>query len=565
MNFLSKLSLKSITAVLALGIVPLGFSQIPEDDLESIFSRLNGDDFDARYAARMDLQDHVSKATEPGNDAQQSIVEAQLLERLDSEELLTTKLWLLRQLSSIGSSASLATLEKLQQSENAILADAARMATERNPDSQGFESQMATELSDDPRQLEKLAKNDPNRSVRSAAFSKLATKNPKIAADLLIQALSSEDNRSAPDFIRIAMKSSSARLYKTTLESLLESDASNQVAIIGALKSGPSSKIEKMLLRLLPTENTSLEIQIVDALGRVGSSKSLEALLPRISAKDRDLREAASDALARIDDPRIDRQLKRDTRNGDLEDRVKALEALSIRASSGVSELVNSLAADTSLDPDLREEAIAAMELVGNVESLPILVKIVIDEAESGLRRDAQRTLKRMTLRIADPDAAWAAFDAGFKASASDVDTQLALMLVSDSAPTEEAIEFLKEAWNGGDARIQKMVLRVLPTWRNWQGGFALLDLSDMAGDEAKLREQCFKGVGKLILGSDATFPIEGKFELSGVALKKARTPEERKAVITGFRYSTWRERVHVTYNDVDPELRDAVLEYAIN
>ncbi len=556
MNTLSNITVRSLGCALLLAAMPLAFGQISDAKLDSIFGRLNGDNYDARYAARMDLQDEVSAASAPGNEAQQPIVEEQLLERLASEELLTTKLWLLRQLESIGSEASLPALKALLEADNAELAKGAQMAIDRISPPAAVPPSSFADLT--VPELGEKAKNGADRSERFMAFSLLAKRDAKRAAEVLAAA-----EGSAPDFIRVAMVGTSSSLRRQALAQLKDAGIEAQIVIMGALQQGGKASVEKTVLGLLDSDNETLELQAIEALGRIGSVRSLPALLSRIESGSRDTRDAAADALAMIRDRRIDSKLRKTLKNGSGEDRILALKALSLRASPGVNKLVNAYAADASLDIDLREEAISNMELVGDVDSFPILIDIVLNEKESGLRRDAQKTLKRMSLRLADPDAAWAAFAAGFAASEGDVDTQLALLLVSDSAPSKDAIAYLKSAWSSGDARIQKMVLRVLPTWRNWDAGFALLDLAKAEGDNPKLRAQCFSGIGKLILGSDATFPLEVKFDLAAAALEQAKNAEERESVITGFRYSTWRERVHVTYEDVDPELKKAVLEYA--
>ncbi len=552
----SKLTVRAFAAGLALAMLPFGFAQISDSNLESIFQRLNGDDYDARYAARMDLQREVSVATAPGNEAQQPLVEAQLLERLQSEELLTTKLWILRQLESIGSEKSLTVLEGLLTTEDVHLVNGAKMAIERISPSPVPAPLFLKDAS--VAELTELARTSENRSERFMAFSLLAKKKAKVAAVLMAEA-----DKSAPDFIRAAMLSSNRGLQKKAMALLASSSVDKQIVIMGALQRGAPASAEKTLLGLLGSENETLELQTIEALGRVGSVKSLDALLSRIDSKSRDVRDAAADALAMIPDTKVDSNLRAMLESGAVEEQVLALKALSLRASPGVNKLVNTYAADDSVNNELREEAISNMELVGDVDSFPILVNIVINGKKSGLRKDAQKTLKRMSLRLADPEAAWASFADGFKASEGDIDTQLALMLVCDSAPSKDAIAYLKSAWDSGDARIQKMVLRVLPTWRNWDAGFALLDMANAAGDDAKLRGECYKGIGKLILGSDATFPMQVKFDLAAAALEKAQSQEERESVITGFRYSTWRERVHVTYNEVDPDLKVAVLEYA--
>ncbi|MBK1875837.1 HEAT repeat domain-containing protein [Pelagicoccus mobilis] len=557
MNFTSKSSLKTITASLALLVMPLGYSQIPDSELDSIFTRLNGDDFDARYEARMDLQNQVSEATKPGNESQQPLVEQQLLERLEKEPLLTTKLWILRQLSSIGSEASLPALEKLAASSDAKLADGARMAINRITPVPSAEGGLY--LGFDVDELATLASTDDSRAVRNAAFAKLAAIDSRKAISVMKEALESDSSSSA-DFLKAAMVADSRSLNKAALAELASGKVQNQIVILGALEGRASSKLEKQLIALLDTENETLKLQTVEALGRVGTVKSLEPVLELTNSKDRDLSTAAADTLASISDKRIDSSLLKAAKKGSVEDRITALNALSYRASAGVTELVNEMAADDSLDEDLREAAIESMESVGDLASLPILVDIVVSE-ESGLRKDAQKTLKRMTLRTNDPAAAWNAFSDGLKASENDSSAKLALMLVLDSAPSKEAIEYLNNEWKSGDAEVQKTILKVLPSWRNWDGGYLLLDLAKQAGDDQKIAGQCIRGIGRIILGSDSSFPIRDKYKLANQALDLTDDASVRSSILNSFRDPTWQDKRFVENNEVNPEIKAKVLE----
>lgn len=555
MNFQTILSPKTLTASMALLVMPLGYSQIPESELESIFERLNGSDYDVRYEARMDLQDHVSEATKPGNEPEIEQVEQQLLSRLQSEPLLTTRLWILRQLSSIGSERSIQPLTELSKSGNEKLADGARMALSRIVPAPSAEKGLY--LSSDPDELERLAVRGENRSVRYAAFQKLVELNAKQAAQLLGEAVAS-DSPSATDFLKIAISADSRRLQKEALSRLSEAEVKHQIVILGGLESRVSGKIEKQLISLLESDNDTLKVQTVEALGRVGTVRSLAPVLSLANSRDKDLSSAAIDTLASIPDRRIDSKLLRAAKKGSVDDRITALNALSFRAPEGVTELVNQMASNSTLDQKLREAAIESMESVGDLNSLPVLVNIVV-EGDSGLRRDAQRTLKRMTLRTNDAEAAWAAFSDGFDASSGNKDARLALMLVLDSAPSSAAIDYLRTAWESGDDELQKTVLKVLPAWRNWDGAYLLLDLAKVAGGDEKLANNCLKGIARVILGSDSSFPIPDKYKLANAALQMTDDPSTRNAILNGFRNASWQDLRYIGKNEVDPEIKAKV------
>lgn len=568
-HFLSLLS-----AVLLLSVCGLN-AQIPESSLASIFERLNGDDFDARYAARIELQDFVTAASAPDAEpSNRAAVESQLLSRLESEPLLTTKLWIVRQLAHLGGPDTVAALTDLLANEDPHITDAARATLLDMPEEVASEAVSTSKIETNsplketllPAKVSKsklvaISTEDSNPSVRTDAFARLVDSYPRKAKSVLVKSLQDEADVSQVDFLATAAASPNKSLRAFVIDFLPEATDFQKAAILANIDSDyPKKKTETVISETDANSNDFLETQLFAALGKVGSIASLDRLLAGIGSRSKTTSEAASDALASIKDPRIDLKLQELTETGSVEEKELAIQAMAIRAIPGTSERITELAVDKQLEKDIREAAIKALETVGTVESLKALISIIVDPSDKPLRRDAQRTLKRMSLRLADPQAAWAAFSDGFQTVDTGDEQYLALILVLDAAPTKEAIGFLTNEFKPGDAKTRSTIMKVLPNWRNWESGYALLDIAKAFESE---RSKAFDGVGKLILGSDLNFPIEGKFALANEALKAAKSDAERQAVINGFRYSTWRERVHVEYNPVDPDLKAAVLEFA--
>lgn len=568
-HFLAK---PSSLLALAIALAGTANAQIPEDALDSIFDRLNGNDYGARYDARIELQDYVAEASSPdANKKQTAVVESQLLDYLKTEPLLTTKIWILRQLALVGSEKSVPVIESYLNSKNEHLAVAAESVLAEMPVAAAQEALPAAEVPEETlpllpedqnkSELEEIAKNGSNRTVRFEAFAELLDASTGKAKDLLFQVLEEGPVESQVDFIDAALESGNKGIKKQLLRYLDGAPESHKIVILDALDSS-DSRMESKLLAMFEDDNENLNTTIYSALGKVGSHKSLDVLLEGIDSRSRSISDAAADALARIEDKKIDRSLKRMFKSGTEDEKIMALQAMSVRAVSGTSELLTEIASDGSETDNVRKEAIEGLEVVGTIETLPILIAIVTNPDDQKIQRSAQRAIKRMTLRLADPDAAWAAFKEGLDSVAFGSDEQIALLRILDSAPTEEAIDYLVDSYGQGDEKVRATVMRVLPVWRNWDGGEAMLDI---ATSQADARKDGFSGVGKLILGSNLTYPIKGKFALAGKALSLANSPEERNSVIEGFRYSTWRERVWVEEREVDPELREAVLNYAVD
>lgn len=635
----------SLALAAALLVAPLGFSQIASSEYSGLIDSLEGRDFDARYAARMSLQDHVSQASAPGNAEQMAAVEAQILDTLKTEVADTTKVWLMRQLCSIGSDASIDTLSSLLATASYPVADMARMTLEVNPSPRAtdvlvkrlgmeknprqiigllnslaqrdaasaanafakqlnnadadvaahaamllgeIEADSARETLADAKEgapsvvgqsielalvdsetdiahLSTLAQGASNPSLRVAAFKRVLALNIKKANTLLGEILAADSDESAEAFLRAALDTGNRAIEKTVLTQLASLTAGEQEAVLGTFKGKPSKKLENLALELAKSGNEQLTLQAIEALGRIGSINSLPFLLETLGSRDRDLRETAAYAISSINDKRIDRDLLKAAASGENDTRILALSALRFRPGDKALALAESIAGNCELDTKLREAALDAIEQIGTTGSFKLLVDLIVSADDKIILKSAQSTIKRLTLRAEDPEAAWNAFQAGLETAKGDPAATNALLRVLDSASSPQAIAYLEEAWQSGNAGIQETILRVLPIWRNWDGGYALLDIATSENATPELKDKCFAAIGRLILGSDMSYSFDGKFQLAAAALENADTAAQRTDVINGFRYSTWRERIHVTYNEVDPDLKEAVLKFAIN
>jgi len=622
--------------VSALSCLNSGYGKLENSDLAEIVATLQGSDYDARFKARMTLQDHVSEASSPGNEAVRAEIEAKLVSLLEADFPTTTRLWLIRQLNSIGSEASVNSLAALLGDGNVHIADGARMALQMNTSSRataaliaglgkasgserviGFLSSLSQrggksaiaaivpylsngdldiataavtalkELKADdaletfyPRApksakalvelallerttdfgfCKELAKNGGNSAVQVAAFRRSIALSSGKASKLFASLVSSSRQKTRSALLRAALLSGKSNVARAGLALIEESDPAQQAVIVASLGSiGPSRNSEKAILALGETENEALKLQVIEALGEVGGVSSLPWLMEALELRSRDLSGAAAHAIASLGDQRVDRKLMASAADGEDGDRIAAINVLSYRNSDGAAALVNQIAAgDASVA--VREQAVEAMERIGDGDSLKVLVDLIVGE-EGTLRKVAQKTLKRVSSRMGDPDTVWSAMREGFEAANGDGKAKNALLLVSDSAPTPGAIDFFRSEWSVGGKTVRRDLLRVLPGWKNWDGGFLMLEFAKGEGLSDSLRDACFSGIGRLILSSNANASTNVKFDLANKSLAIAETEKQRQAILSGFRNASSRDVKFAKGGDVDPALKKLLL-----
>lgn len=636
--FLRKLRLAALIG-LSVASLNLGYSDLSKGELDKIIATMQSDDYDARYEARMDLQDHVSRASLPGNEIIRASLERDLLALLNKDLPATNHLWILRQLQTIGSEASVEILAKLLQSENLHIVDGARMtlipnrspkaldalveglkAAEDAPQTIAYiaalqqrgDSEAATvvadhvssddsdiasaaimasaklsntqsnqmlaflesadqnaaelaqiELTIDALHCQQLLFNGSNSSVRTAALQRYLELDPINAAKDFTQALETENFIGKNELIRVALLSGNDAMKRFVLQSIGSLDTEQQAVVAGTLAAARKSrKNEMIILSLLETDSEPLKVQAIEALGKIGSVASLPILLDALESDSRELTETASHAIASLKDRRVDSKLKSAAKKGEEEARVNAIMALGFRNSPGSSDLLSAIAAGDE-SKAIRKEALTALERVGDQDSLSIMVDLIIDEpSKGGLRRDAQRALKRTSLRIGDGPTAWRALNAGLERSTDDPEAQDALLAVIDSAPAKGTIEYIRNVWNEGDPDDRKTILRVLSLWRDWDGGYLLLDLADQDNVPDEIKDKCYKSANRLISGG-GTKSIEARYDFANAAIARAQTPERRQAILDSFRNVKWQDRNYVNENKVDPAIKEAVLRTA--
>lgn len=628
--FDTKATLAGLSLAWLLGAKVMG--QIPSEAMQSHLDALRGEDYAARYEARMAIQDAVAQTGAKGESKELERLELQLAELAASDLPLTTRLWMLRQLNLIGSDASVDTLAGLLDDQEPKIAEAARMALDRIPgrrSSRALLGQLEEEersgqalglidalkrrgyrranreiakrlrgedvdivrasvvalgelgggrarraltefRGEAPKELEglvelsllKVAGNwrmaegllmeGSSAAARAAAFRRAVELRGRKAAELMNDFLQSGQEQGRGEILRIAMLSGEPALVEAGKEALTELSPASQSVVLGALAAEGDRSAEALVQPFVDSENETLQLQAVEALGKVGTVSSLSLLMDLLDSSSRDLREAALQAIALLEGDEVDQRLLAQAREGEL----KAIQALSARNSEGAVSLLNQLASGEGSEA-LREAALAALEEVGDGRSLPILVDLIVTQpARGGLRRDAQIAFKRLSLRQGEAEKAWHAFAAGLEQAAGDAGARLALLQVADAAPTPEAISFLRKAWATSGEEEREAILRVLPSWPNWDGGYLLLEIAQRPGVSEEARQACYRGIGRLVLASDLNYSMEGRFDLAGKALEAAETEEEKRAVLDGFRNASWRERNFATQNEVHPELK---------
>ncbi len=368
-----------------------------------------------------------------------------------------------------------------------------------------------------------LARKGKSAEIQAGAFLQLITLHPSRAEKVVREAKASKKFAGRIRIIDIAMNQGTEKMRDYLVSTLPRSTVEDQLIIVGAIGDAGLSAYERDLLELLESAEDELRIEILDTLGDIGGDASFDALYAAYLDDSRN--KVIAEAVSRLNAPGADAKALESARSGsDLEQRIASLEVLAERNGPGANELCNEIAANPG-DKKLREAAFKALENIGNLESVRILTKLILDQDSS--MRAAQLSLKRLALNYDAPKALW---DDVFRPTLEKAteEQQEGLILVLDGNPGEETLEYLRYLILFTDGNLRSAALKTLARWPNHESGAIWLEILSKQG----VTDSDVASAKRAILRILSTDDVEGNTTQKGdlaISVLKSDLPDTFK------------------------------------
>lgn len=392
-----------------------------------------------------------------------------------------------------------------------------------------------------------LAESGQSDAIQAAAFGQLLTLDSRAAAEVLAIELADPANLNRRIMLRKAMASSLRTDVADQLADLPEAD---QAVVLGAIADHGLRQFEPQVLALLNHVSDELQPKIVRTLGHVGSDTSYQPLLDLYLADDRD-REVSA-ALARLQAPSADANLLATaTGNGSAAERTAAINLLVLRNTDGVIELVNQLG-QTGSEDSIREAAFEGMEIVGDSQSVGILVSVVL--STDAVKRQAQASLKKLSANLAVPDYLWNDFYAPAMASAANDDLRRDILVILDGNSGPAAAAYLQQLILT-DHPLRPDALLSLQRWTDISGGDVWLALAASKPTAAEL-ELAQRNIIRLLNSNRFSGSHEDTVKLAKAALQQFADPAFQASIVEALaKKRDWQ--IKVLIQNTFPELLD--------
>ena len=359
-----------------------------------------------------------------------------------------------------------------------------------------------------------LSTNGQDDAIRMSAFHELLRADSVAARHLAEQALADTSMQGRASILRAVLESPIHGVMLSGISSLAQED---QLLALGAISDKRLSLYEDAVLELLADSSGELREAVVLTLGRIGSDTSFGPLYELYLA-DSD-NEALAAALSRLRAPAADETLMRNARDGSDPDRqVAAFQLLALRNTPGAMELANEYASAGNPD-NLRKAAFSALEQIGNMESVRILLSVIVDQ--DGLMRDAQRSLKRRSNNMGIPEFQWeSAYEPALTAASSD-ETRKGVLAILDGISCSKAAKYLGTLISS-DSPLRADALRSLSRWTDISAGEIWLELAVADGADEATIASSLRGLQRVLTTESVAGDGKDKVDLAIRAIQQA-------------------------------------------
>ena len=366
--------------------------------------------------------------------------------------------------------------------------------------------------------------------VRTAALDGQVRVAGERAIPLLIQVMSGDDvamQTLAAQYVRDLPGTGLTAAFAAQLPKMAPSA---RTVLLSALGERRDPAARPAVIAALQADREEVRLAALAALQTIGDSADIE-MLARFAAQTHGTERAtACSTLSQLRGDNVDQSLLALLGHTEPGVRAVGVEALALRRSVGTLEAV----LDACRDPAdvVRLAAAAALSDLGDLETVPRIIKQLVDSQGDTERRRAQETLTAICTRD-DKVGAGANMLTAAYVSAAGVPVRVALLRVLGNVGGDTALWAVTEALEDSEPAVVDAAVRALCDWPDAAALEALLALASEA-DQQVHRILALRAALRLMAACER----REASELVAVyerALKLADRAEERKLALAGL------------------------------
>jgi len=366
--------------------------------------------------------------------------------------------------------------------------------------------------------------------IRAAALRGLVQTNKQGGVDIILNVLKSdalELHPAAISLIRELPQNVDLQPIFTVLPNLSEM---GQIQLLTAFADRSDVSARNVVLAAVTNNEEPVRIAALKALAKVGNDSDIELLAKIAAATKGEEQAAARESLAKLSGATIDQQIIAQIPNAETKTKAELIRSV------GERNIINATSAllITATDPvrTVRQESYKALTVITNPEKIDDIIQLLIKEDNSGVRKEAEKTVVAVAQKIQDKNNQ-AKPVLNVLSSVEKIEAKSSLLEILGKIGDKNALPVLKETLNSKNNDIQVAAIRALSNWPDAEPINDLLNVAKTSADETQQILALRGYINLLKLENERSDEESIKLYLQGMAL--ATELNEKRMVLSGL------------------------------
>ncbi|HPG40690.1 MAG TPA: HEAT repeat domain-containing protein [bacterium] len=366
--------------------------------------------------------------------------------------------------------------------------------------------------------------------VRTAALRGLVVNDKANAVALILSVLKSDDKAHEAAAISMLRELPQNTDFTPIIDHLPALSVPGQVQLLSVFAEMNITAAHDAVVNTTRHSDESVRIAALTALAKLGTADDV-VLLAQIAAETKGAeQEAARSSLYLLPGAVIDQTIIEKISLVENKTRVELVKSVGER--NIVSSSLTLLKTSTDEDRSVRRDSWRALALVAEPEQVNELLQILVKEQDSGLRKEAEKTIVTVAQKNADTDKQDKPV-LDILAKTSDPDIKGSLLQILGKIGNKHSLPILRETLKDKNPDLQAHAIRALSGWPNVEPLDDLLQVAKTSQDETH-RILALRGYVDL-LKLENKRPDSESIELYLTAMTLAQDVNEKRMVLSGF------------------------------
>jgi len=365
--------------------------------------------------------------------------------------------------------------------------------------------------------------------IRAAALSGLVRSDDKNANDIILNALNEDTELKSTAIGLIGELPNSVDISPIT-QKYPALSADNQIQLLSALATFGDPEYKNIANSAMTSDDSDVRIAALRTFGVLGDETSIDLLVETALKGTPKEKTEARESLSLIRGEKVNQAIIDKIKNVEPKSKVVLVRSLGDRYVTESTDVVLNTTKDA--DQKVRVESFKVLSIISDPKYLPELVDGLINVQSESERREAQKTVISVAMKIEDKSLRADAIIEKLS-SVETSKTKSSLVEILGKLGDEDALSILRESIQGDNAETKVAAIRALSDWPDSTPIDDLMNVAQTADDQTQ-KILSLRGFIRLI-DLDKDRPADESVRLYQTAMKLSKQTSEKKMILSGL------------------------------